>query len=202
MVNNREENLPEVGKYNAGQKLLFFALITCMVALLLSGLVMWQPLLAPLFPVTVIRAASLLHAFFATVLIVLIIVHAYSAIWVAGSMGAMVRGYVTRGWAWKHHRAWLREVRPRGQRQAALAASSGFGHPATRTGAMARPGGAPSCSTHHGGTVQRILPEARIENWTTPHPAPRIPERAGCSPTARRACALSRRRARWAATWH
>ena len=110
VVNNREEKLPEVGRYNAGQKLLFFALVGCLVALLLTGLVMWRPWLAAMFPVNAIRLASLLHAFFATVLIVLIILHVYAAFWVKGAMEAMLRGRVTRGWAWKHHRAWLREV--------------------------------------------------------------------------------------------
>ena len=110
VVNNREEKLPEVGRYNAGQKLLFFSLVACMAFLLLTGIVMWRPWFAGAFPVDLVRLASLLHAFFATVLIVLIILHVYAAIWVGGSTRAMVRGYVSRGWAWKHHRAWLREV--------------------------------------------------------------------------------------------
>ena len=110
VVNNREENLPEVGKYNAGQKVLFFALVVSMIGLLLTGLVMWRPWLAAMFPINAVRAASLLHAVFALVIICLIIVHIYSAIWVKGSMQAMLRGWVTRGWAWKHHRAWLRDV--------------------------------------------------------------------------------------------
>src|ERR1700692_842396 len=38
VVNNREQNLPEVGRYNGGQKLLFFAIIGCLTCLLLSGL--------------------------------------------------------------------------------------------------------------------------------------------------------------------
>jgi formate dehydrogenase subunit gamma len=58
----------------------------------------------------VIRAAALLHAFFAFVLICAIIVHIYAGIWVKGSIRAMTRGGVTPGWAWKHHRAWFREV--------------------------------------------------------------------------------------------
>ncbi|KAG1418861.1 hypothetical protein G6F57_023704 [Rhizopus arrhizus] len=45
----------------------------------------------------------------ALVLICSIIVHIYAAIWVKGSLTAMLRGYVTAGWAWKHHRAWFRE---------------------------------------------------------------------------------------------
>ena len=41
-MNNREERLPEVGRYNAGQKLLFFVLVVCMLGLLLSGIVIWR----------------------------------------------------------------------------------------------------------------------------------------------------------------
>ena len=115
VVNNREENLPEVGRYNAGQKLLFFALVACMIGLVLTGIVMWRPWLAPFFPIDAIRVASLLHAFFATVLILLIILHVYAAFWVKGATDAMVRGRVTRGWAWKHHRAWVREVDREGE---------------------------------------------------------------------------------------
>jgi formate dehydrogenase subunit gamma len=110
VVGNREENLPEVGRYNAGQKLLFFTLIVCLIGLLLSGLVIWRVYFSEFFAIGVIRAAALLHAFFAFVLISAIIVHIYAGIWVKGSVRAMTRGVVTPGWAWKHHRAWFREV--------------------------------------------------------------------------------------------
>jgi len=107
---NRDENLPQVGKYNGGQKLLFYVLILCMIGLLLSGIVIWRAYFSLYFPIGVIRAASVLHALCAFVMICAIIVHIYAAIWVKGSMRAMVRGTVTPGWAWKHHRAWFREV--------------------------------------------------------------------------------------------
>ncbi len=110
VVGNREENLPEVGRYNAGQKLLFFTLVVCLIGLLLSGIVIWRVYFSELFSIGVIRAAALLHAFFAFVLIFSIIVHIYAGIWVKGSVRAMTRGVVTPGWAWKHHRAWFREV--------------------------------------------------------------------------------------------
>lgn len=111
VVNNREDRLPEVGKYNAGQKLLFFVLILCVLGLLLSGLVIWRAYFTFYFPIGIVRAASVLHAVCAFVMICAIIVHIYAAIWVKGSVRAMVRGTVTWGWAWKHHRAWFREVR-------------------------------------------------------------------------------------------
>lgn len=109
VVNNREEQLPEVGRYNAGQKLLFFVFVVCMVGLLLSGLVIWRQYFSMYFPIGIVRFASLLHAVCAFLLIGAIILHIYAAIWVKGSLRAMTRGTVTPGWAWKHHRAWFRE---------------------------------------------------------------------------------------------
>lgn len=109
VVENREEKLPEVGKYNAGQKLLFYVLILCMLGLMVSGIVIWREYFAFYFPIWVVRAASVVHAVCALVLICAIIVHIYAAIWVKGSLTAMLRGNVTAGWAWKHHRAWFRE---------------------------------------------------------------------------------------------
>lgn len=116
VVANREESLPEVGKYNAGQKLLFHTIVLCLVGLLLSGIVIWRAYFAFYFPIGVIRFASLLHAFCAFVLICAIIIHIYAAIWVKGSVRAMTRGTVSDGWAWKHHRLWFREA-TRGQRK-------------------------------------------------------------------------------------
>jgi formate dehydrogenase subunit gamma len=110
VVNNREEKLPEVGRYNAGQKLLFYVIVVCMVGLLLSGLVIWRAYFAMYFSVGIIRLAAVLHAASAFVLICAIIVHIYAAIWVKGSVKAMTRGTVTPGWAWKHHRAWFRQI--------------------------------------------------------------------------------------------
>jgi len=111
VVENHEERLPEVGRYNAGQKLLYFTIIACLLALLASGIVMWRAYFSLYFPVEVIRFASLLHAIAAFVLICSIIVHIYAGIWVKGSIRAMTRGTVSDGWAWKHHRLWFREVR-------------------------------------------------------------------------------------------
>jgi formate dehydrogenase subunit gamma len=110
VINNQEENLPEVGRYNAGQKLLFFAMVACLIVLFVSGIVIWRVYFSSLFSVLLIRISSLLHAFCAFVLICAIIIHIYAAIWVKGSIRAMTRGWVSPGWAWKHHRAWFREV--------------------------------------------------------------------------------------------
>ena len=110
VVNNREEQLPEVGRYNAGQKLLFLLIVACLAGLLLSGLVIWRAYFYSYFGIGLIRFASVLHAISALVLICAILVHIYAAVWVKGSIHAMLGGTVTPGWAWKHHRAWFRLI--------------------------------------------------------------------------------------------
>ena len=106
---NREEHLPEVGRYNALQKALFYVLVLSAVGLLLSGIGLWRAWFS--LPVGVVRAAALVHAACAFVAITSIIVHIYAAIWVKGSVGAMTSGKVSRGWARKHHSLWYDEMR-------------------------------------------------------------------------------------------
>jgi len=110
VVAGREDRLPEVGRYNAGQKLLFLVLVIGVAGLFVSGFVIWRAYFSLYFSVPVIRLASLLHAVCAFAVIVAILIHIYAAFWVRGSVDAMVRGTVTRGWAWKHHRAWFRQI--------------------------------------------------------------------------------------------
>lgn len=115
VLNQDNENIPESGKYNAGQKLVFFAFVILMIGLLLTGIVAWRAYFSHLFSVDVIRLSLLLHALFAVLIICAVIVHVYAGIWVKGSIKAMTRGSVSYGWAWKHHRAWFRkEVRNNG----------------------------------------------------------------------------------------
>lgn len=111
VIRKREERLPEVGRYNAGQKYLFWTLAVTIPLLLISGVIFWQPWFAPYFPVVLIRVAVVVHAVSAFILMAGIIVHIYAAIWTKGSIGAMTRGTVTRAWAKKHHPAWLRQIK-------------------------------------------------------------------------------------------
>lgn len=107
---NKAGNLPEIGKYNIGQKYLFWTLVVCIALLLLSGIVIWQPWFTPYFPIVLVRLAVLAHAVAAFVAILAIIIHIYSAIWVKGSIRAMTRGTVSAAWARHHHPAWYKEI--------------------------------------------------------------------------------------------
>ena len=110
VINNRDHNLPEIDKYNIGQKQLFWVMVLTMLVLLVSGIVLWRDTIFA-FPVLVVRISAVLHALAAFVLILGIIVHIYSAIfWVKGSLRAMTRGSVSHSWAKHHHPLWYRRV--------------------------------------------------------------------------------------------
>jgi len=108
MVDGDDHNMPEQGKYNGGQKLLFWALAVCMVLLIVSGIVLWRAWFN--LPVGMVRFGAVIHAAAAAVMIGLITVHVYAAIWVKGTIRAMWYGTVTRAWARQHHRAWYRQM--------------------------------------------------------------------------------------------
>ena len=101
----------QIGKYNAGQKVLFWLIMASILALLISGLIMWRAYFAEYFPIPVLRLAILAHSVAGIGLILLIVGHIYLAIWVRGSITGMVTGYVSRAWARQHHDRWYGELK-------------------------------------------------------------------------------------------
>lgn len=110
VLGGRDERLPEVGKYNAGQKIVFWSMSILIITLIVSGILIWDQYFAAYSTVETKRFAVLIHALAAVTIICVWIVHVYAAIWVRGTIGAMTRGQVSGGWAWRHHRKWLREL--------------------------------------------------------------------------------------------
>lgn len=116
VLSGHDEYLPEVGKYNAGQKMVFWSQSVLVTLMFISGICLWEPGLAYAeqllgFKATMDqrRLAAVVHAGSAIVAIAIWIVHVYAAFWVRGTLSAMTRGNVTGGWAWRHHRKWLRK---------------------------------------------------------------------------------------------
>ncbi len=107
---SHEEKLPEIGKYNAGQKFVFWGMSFLIIVLIASGFVIWDQYFYDYTSIPQKRVAVLVHAIAAVVIICVWIVHVYAAIWIRGTISAMTRGHVTGGWAWRHHRKWLREL--------------------------------------------------------------------------------------------
>lgn len=107
---DRQERLPEIGKYNAGQKFVFWAMSILIIVLIATGLIIWYQYFGTYTSIDQQRLALLVHSIVATAIIGVWIIHVYAAIWVRGTIRAMTRGSVTGGWAWRHHRKWLREL--------------------------------------------------------------------------------------------
>ena len=109
VLSNRAERLPPVGKNNAGQKLVYWIMLGSIALLLITGVLIWQPVVGQAVPITLRRLASMGHAYVAFLAIITLIIHIYSGIWVKGSFQAMVRGRVSKAWARHHHSLWYEE---------------------------------------------------------------------------------------------
>lgn len=105
---HRDDGLPEAGRFNAGQKLLFWSQAAGAVVLVVTGVVLWWP---ASMPRTLRIAAILLHPVVGIIGIVGIMVHIYMATAATpGSLRAMISGSVSPRWAASHHPKWNREV--------------------------------------------------------------------------------------------
>ena len=109
-VLHRRDKVPPAGRYNAGQKGLFWAQILLGALFLLSGIPLWFPdgmwgLGA--FGFGLLRAARLLHYLTTLVAALLLIPHVYlSTVAFPGTARGMMFGRVSRQWAKLHHPLW------------------------------------------------------------------------------------------------
>lgn len=110
LMKGDKSGMPPVGRYNAGQKAVFWLMTLTLIGLLVTGIVFWRPYFADAFPIPLRRLAVLLHAIAALALVLGIITHIYAAIWVKGTTRAMTRGTVTENWAKLNHPIWHREM--------------------------------------------------------------------------------------------
>ncbi|GAB4290955.1 MAG: formate dehydrogenase subunit gamma [Roseovarius sp.] len=136
---------PPARKFNAGQKLMFWAVVLLGVSVSASGLSLLFPFELPLFaktfavlnqtglpqllglgalpevlaPQEEMQFAQLWHAIVAFVLIAIALAHIYiGTLGMEGALDAMVSGEVDEQWAREHHSLWLEELRARQARQA------------------------------------------------------------------------------------
>jgi formate dehydrogenase subunit gamma len=99
---------PVAGRFNAGEKLVFWLALAAGVAVAISGYVLMFP-----FYVTNIlgmQAAQVMHSIIAMLFIALIIGHIYiGTLGTEGAFEAMGQGSVDLNWAREHHALWLQE---------------------------------------------------------------------------------------------
>ncbi len=113
LLGGDEAHHPEVGRFNAGQKMLFWFIILGGAVLSVSGYLLMAP-----FAVTGIGGMQIFHiahALIGAVLITGIIAHIYiGSVGMEGAFSAMGSGRVDENWAYEHHGRWYEEMRDRG----------------------------------------------------------------------------------------
>jgi formate dehydrogenase subunit gamma len=129
---------PPAKKFNAGQKIIFWAVVVLGISISVSGLSLLFPFQMPLFaatfehlnawglpqavglgelptqlsPQTEMQLAQIWHAIIAFAFIAIILAHIYlGSVGMQGAFDAMGSGEVDEQWAKEHHGLWLAEVK-------------------------------------------------------------------------------------------
>jgi formate dehydrogenase subunit gamma len=104
---------PQAGRFNAGEKLVFWFALGAGAAVIVSGYLLMFP-----FYVTDIagmHVAQMVHAVVAVLFVAVILAHIYiGTLGMEGAFEAMWEGTVDLNWAKEHHALWLEEMRAAG----------------------------------------------------------------------------------------
>lgn len=104
---HENDDVPPAGKYNAGQKLFFWAMVVLGALLLVSGIVLWFP---ESFPRWLRSTSRFVHFVAALGTGLFMIVHIYlGTVALPGTARGMIHGHVSRAWARHHHLLWYRD---------------------------------------------------------------------------------------------
>lgn len=107
-IRHEDENLPPAGRFNAGQKYLFWAMFWSGIVLLVTGLMLWFP---EFTPSSLRQISVIVHPIAFLVTFGGFIIHVYMGTAVVrGGYTSVIRGEVTETWARTHHRLWLDRI--------------------------------------------------------------------------------------------
>jgi formate dehydrogenase subunit gamma len=116
VTNEYPTEYQDVGFFNAGQKLYFWAIAVSGVLFLITGLLMWFDDLTPRW---VVAVSYVIHDLAALLMLAGFIIHVYEGTaHQPGTFRSMMDGTVTERWAWTHHPRWYRDVTGRDSREA------------------------------------------------------------------------------------
>ncbi|TIL90658.1 MAG: formate dehydrogenase subunit gamma [Mesorhizobium sp.] len=104
---------PPAGRFNTGQKLIFWAVVLGGIALSVSGIFMLFPF--AFTDINGMQTAQYVHATVGIILIAVIIAHIYiGTLGMEGAYEAMGSGTVDMNWAKEHHSAWVEKQQAKG----------------------------------------------------------------------------------------
>ena len=110
-IQNEDEKLPPVGRFNYGQKLFFWLMFYGIVFLLISGIGLWFTEDIPWSLHWLRYLAVTVHVVAALATIGAFIIHVYMSVFMEPeSFHAMIHGRVSDAWARTYHRLWYERV--------------------------------------------------------------------------------------------
>jgi formate dehydrogenase subunit gamma len=110
-IQNQDEAMPPAGRYNAGQKMLFWGFMIFGVLLLLSGIVLWFPEYIPWSLRWARYIAVVVHASSAMATIGLFLIHVYMGVFAErGALDSVIHGDVTEDFVRRYHPGWYKEI--------------------------------------------------------------------------------------------
>jgi len=110
-ITNQDDKMPPAGRYNAGQKMLFWTFFYGSIVLLLTGLVLWFTDYLPWSLRWLRYLAVLLHPIAALVTIGNFFIHVYMGVFAErGAFGSVIRGDVSMAFAKRYHPGWYKEI--------------------------------------------------------------------------------------------
>jgi formate dehydrogenase subunit gamma len=110
-IRNEDDKMPPAGRYNAGQKFLFWGFSFCGLLLFLSGLILWFPEYIPWSLRWLRYFAVVIHPAAALITIGLFLVHVYMGVFAErGAFGSVIRGDVSLSFAKRYHPGWYKEI--------------------------------------------------------------------------------------------
>jgi len=110
-IQNEDDKMPPAGRYNAGQKLLFWSFFIGAILLLASGVVLWFTESLPWSLRWVRYISVVVHAGTALLLIGNFMIHIYMGVFAErGAFGSVIRGDVSLAFAKRYHPGWYKEI--------------------------------------------------------------------------------------------
>jgi formate dehydrogenase subunit gamma len=110
-ITNQDEKMPPAGRYNAGQKLLFWSFFYAALVLLLTGLVLWFTDSLPWSLRWLRYVAVIVHPAAALFTIGNFMIHVYMGVFAErGAFGSVIRGDVSLAFAKRYHPGWYKEI--------------------------------------------------------------------------------------------
>jgi len=110
-ITNQDDKMPPAGRYNAGQKLLFWSFFGGGLVLFLSGLVLWFTDWLPWSWRWLRYVAVLVHPIAALATIGNFMIHIYMGVFAErGAFGSVIRGDVSLAFAKRYHPGWYEEI--------------------------------------------------------------------------------------------